>query len=104
MHLALVQRLYRQVLLVYPAAFRARYAEEMIRVFDDGLHAARSSGAGSTLRYYSKILIDLIGSATRERLFSMNKMPGTIALISIVCGCLAAYVDFLATEVQSTLL
>jgi hypothetical protein len=97
-------RLYRLGLLAYPESFRTRYAEEMARVFSEGLSEARRAGFGSTLRYYCRTWIDYFGSVARERIATMNRESGFAAFAAMICGCLAAYVDFHATEVQAILL
>jgi len=61
-------RLYRRLLVVYPSAFRARYADEMAQLFDDQLRDARLSGApGASGRAGLRALRDLAIAAAAER-------------------------------------
>lgn len=102
MHLLL--RFYRLGLRVYPRRFRARYGEEMSRVFDERLHAVSQSGRISTLLYCVEIGADLAASAARERCAELDRTKTIGGFSAILAGSVAAYVDFHATEVQATLL
>jgi hypothetical protein len=61
------ERVYRALLRVYPAAFRARFADEMVQLFSDQLRDARSDGApaGAT-RTWLRTLGDLAVTAASE--------------------------------------
>jgi hypothetical protein len=104
MSLGHAQRFYRIGLQAYPRCFRAHYAEEMLRVFAEGLHEARNEGFRQTVRYCAKASADLVRSAMRERMAAMDGKSGLLSLAAMACGWYATYVDFHATEVQATLL
>ena len=60
-------RLYRRLLVVYPSAFRARYADEMVQLFEDQLRDVRRSGApGGSGRAWLRALRDLAIAAATE--------------------------------------
>ena len=99
-----VSVLYRAALRLYPAAFRARYADEMVRVFGEGWRDAQSAGSTGVLRYGSRTGLDLFASALRERLTAVTAREWLAGLAAYACGSAIAWVDFRATEVQATLL
>lgn len=59
--------LYRTLLALYPRAFRARYADEMLRAFADRRNAARMAGRLSLVRFYIAAVSDLLANAAGER-------------------------------------
>jgi hypothetical protein len=97
-------RLYRLGLRAYPIEFRARYGDEMARVFGEKLQDAKRSGWLATLRYCAGIITDLLISAARERVAGLDRKQAAASFPAILAGTFAAYVDFHATEVQATLL
>lgn len=56
-------RLYRALLRLYPASFRAEYADEMCAVFRE--RARRASGPISVLGLWAEALFDVVGNALR---------------------------------------
>ncbi|GEM_PF-2018081 len=85
---------YRFLLSFYPAKFRHAYGDEMTRLFTDLLAAQRQSGQRfSTLRLWSRTLVDTISSSIRERLernmFSQTGMTRAL-LIAFPIGAFAA--------------
>ena len=61
-------RIYRRLLALYPAEFRARYADEMVQLFGDQLRDARLGDArGGTVRTWLRALGDLAVTAASER-------------------------------------
>jgi len=63
------ERIYRRLLWLYPAAFRARYAEPMAQLFADQLRDARGVGVpAGPLRLWISTVGDLFTSATSEHL------------------------------------
>ncbi|HZP59272.1 MAG TPA: hypothetical protein VFB27_03030 [Opitutaceae bacterium] len=91
-------------LCLYPVDFRKRYATEITRVFEEGLADAVTAGLGPTLGYGAKTVADLCASALRERLRCVGPRDGLVVFVAVICGHLAVCIDFLATEVQATLL
>lgn len=62
-------RLYRGLLLFYPAEFRERYGPEMVQLFGDQLRDARSGGQpGGLISLWIRALVDLVSTATAEHL------------------------------------
>ena len=76
---------YRRMLLVYPAAFRHAYAEEMVRLFEDLLAEARRPGERpGVLRLWMSSVIDLLTSATHQRMEdAMNNHPALTRLLLV---------------------
>lgn len=87
--LAVAHRIYRALLLAYPAAFRKEFGEEMSQVYRDTAYAAlREGGATTLLRFWGIALTDLAATAAAERLkegFRMSRSGfvrlGGIALL-----------------------
>jgi hypothetical protein len=60
-------RLYRALLIVYPAEFRERYGSLMVQVFRDcSLRALHESGVAGMPLLWSRILIDTLQTAIEE--------------------------------------
>jgi len=60
-------RVYRRLLRFYPAAFRARFADEMVQLFSDQLRDARTEGAlAGTARTWLRTIPDLAVTAVSE--------------------------------------
>ena len=76
----------------------------MARVFDEGFRDAQKAGYRSTFRYCVKVVCDLLVTAAGERSIASETSSILVAFAAVVCGCGAAYVDFHANEVQTTLL
>ncbi|UFP95675.1 ABC transporter permease [Gloeobacter morelensis] len=65
----LSERLYRWLLLLYPAEFRAEYGEELVQVFLDNLHEERQAdGRRGVLRLWWETMTDLSSTAFAEHL------------------------------------
>jgi hypothetical protein len=61
-------QIYRRLLALYPRDFRARYADEMARLFADQLRDAAASGRpAAEVRTWLRALADLAVTATAER-------------------------------------
>jgi hypothetical protein len=101
--LAISDRVYRTLLVAYPAEFRRRYGLEMAQVFRTCCHATyRLSGAGGVARLWLPTLLDWAWTAARERFSSLSrrfKMNDTAAfdrqmgdlVWSITTGLFAGY-------------
>lgn len=107
------ERLYRALLGMYPARFRARYADEMTRLFVDQLREARADGgATTTTGTWLRAVPDMVGSAISEHrddgrrfghsLESPSGLTRFLGLAGIVGGAflLAAFVVDIAPEVD----
>ena len=85
---------YRRMLLVYPTAFRDAYGEEMVRLFEDLLADARRPRQRlGVLRLWLITLVDLLASATRQRMENtMNNHPALTRaiLVAVPVGALAS--------------
>ena len=101
---SVAQRVYRLALRAYPAAFRARYANEIADVFGQGLEDARQIGRGAAALYQFRAWTDLFWSVGRERLALVHDRILGVYIAAVAGGSYATYVDFHATEVQPTLL
>jgi hypothetical protein len=89
-----VSGLYRAALRFYPVAFRARYADEMVRVFGEGWRDARTAGPAATLRYGLRTGLDLLASALRERVTALTAREWLAGGAALACGGGTAWVDF----------
>jgi putative ABC transport system permease protein len=63
-----IERLYRRLLVLYPARFRALFQKELEEFFSDRLKEARAKGRGAEVRDFASGLADLVRSACLERL------------------------------------
>lgn len=60
-------RIYRRLIGLYPAAFRARYEDELVTLFADQLRDARASGGGArSMAVWARMLVDLVATASSE--------------------------------------
>jgi len=101
--LILSDRVYRRLLVAYPAEFRQRYGPEMAQVFRTSCRASyHASGAGGVVRLWLPTLWDWAWTAVRERfsvLFRRSMMNDTVSfdrqvgdlVWSMVTGLRAAY-------------
>jgi hypothetical protein len=81
--LALSDRVYRKLLVAYPAEFRRRYGPEMAQVFRTSCRASyHASGARGVLRLWLPTLWDWVWTAGREwfsALFRRSTMNDTLS-------------------------
>jgi hypothetical protein len=74
-------RLYRSLLLVYPASFRRAYGDEMARAFRDLCRDAwQASGAGGVLALWPGALRDLALAASAEHVGGLTMLRLTLIL------------------------
>lgn len=78
----MIARLYRSCLRVYPPGFRARFADDMSRVFEARLRAARSRGWLAFVLFGIFGLFDVFASGTRERLGRDSVVPARRSAMS----------------------
>lgn len=91
---AVSERLYRRLLRVYPAAFRARFTDDMVQLFNDELREARTGRAASA-GFWLKSLGDLVVASTSEHLrrnrtvaHSLSTSPSTLNRLLGLAGVL----------------
>lgn len=81
----MIRSLYRLLLRLYPASFRAEYAEEMAWAFDRQL--SRTRGAFGGIALFSRVAIDLVVSAAQERVATkeaaMQPIEGGAASLTV---------------------
>jgi hypothetical protein len=102
------ERVYRALLLIYPAHFRARYAEQLVQLFGDQLRDARAGGApASGLITWLRTLKDLALTAASEHArrdrtvaHSLTVAPSTSSRILGVIGILGGTLLLAAFVVQ----
>jgi hypothetical protein len=81
------ERIYRKLLLAYPLSFRARYEEEMVRLFLDQLRDVDAAdGAGQRAVLWGRSVADIVSSAPSEHLRKETTVakrvdPGSVALV-----------------------
>jgi hypothetical protein len=74
-------RLYRALLLIFPASFRRAYGDEMARAFRDLCRDAwRTSGAGGVLALWPGALRDLLAAASAEHVGGLTMLRLTMIL------------------------
>jgi len=80
------ERIYRMLLLAYPRSFRARYEEEMVRLFLDQLRDADGADRpGERAALWARSVADIASSAPSEHLRKESTVakrvdPGSVAL------------------------
>jgi hypothetical protein len=96
---------YTILLYAYPPGFRARYKKEMALAFKEELRQSLSStGLWSRLLFPIRMAKDLLLSALRERIDSLDAVGMSCLIAASVIGLYASYVDrHNATEVYPTL-
>jgi len=82
---------YRKLLRVYPATLRKEYADEMSGAFEDLLSEAREAGRRFPLRRtWRFVLVDLVASASRERMEDAMNNHAIMARILLIAVPVAA--------------
>jgi putative ABC transport system permease protein len=66
--------IYRRLLVLFPAAFRDRFAEDLIDLFRDKRRAAEARGRAALAVFWISILADVVLTAAAERL---KRQPAT---------------------------
>jgi hypothetical protein len=80
------ERIYRKLLLAYPRSFRARYEDEMVRLFLDQLRdAERGAQPGERAALWARSVADIASSAPSEHLRKESPVakrvdPGSVAV------------------------
>jgi putative ABC transport system permease protein len=69
--------LYRRLLVLFPAAFRGRFAEDLIELFRDKRRAAATRGRLALAVFWISILADVVVSAAAERFKRQPSRPET---------------------------
>jgi hypothetical protein len=68
--------IYRRLLRLYPAAFRARYGDAMISLFREQLRDARAAGErGSIASLWARCLVDLAATVPKQHFEKERKVP-----------------------------
>ena len=78
---------YARLVKLYPEAYRERFEEELLQVFED-MYAARQSA----FRFWSKVLWDTLSTAFRENLKAdeysstllMKRLPLWIYVVGVI--------------------
>lgn len=65
--------IYRTLLRVYPREFRAEFGDAMVEFFRDRNAAARNAGAGSRLRLWWRVALDLLHNAVPARVDAIGR-------------------------------
>ena len=72
--LSVSARLYKLLLIIYPAEFRRRYGREMAQVFRDRCRQQMQQGGKLGIaRLWTRMFIDLLGTASVEHLEGIRK-------------------------------
>jgi hypothetical protein len=81
------ERVYAGLMQLYPAAFRERYREEMVRLFADQLRDARAGrGFGGVVMTWLRTLADLASSALGEHLRKDRTVAQSLATFEPTLG------------------
>ncbi len=92
------ERLYRRLLRAYPAAFRARFTDDMVQLFNDQLREART-GRSASAGFWLRSVGDLVVASTSEHLrrdrtvaHSLSTSPSTLNRLLGLAGVLGGAV------------
>jgi len=105
------RRLYRALLVIYPARYRRAFGDEQARLFADMCRDA--GGRRDRAALWLSALGDLAAGAAREhaaaarhaaREFNMNRRGWLMLAIVVAMAVWLGYIDQRTTEVQGTLL
>jgi len=89
----LARQVYAALLHLYPADFRRGYAEELTLLFVDMQRAATAQGMPACMSLWLTVLLDLLSSATRERIRTMvNLKPATAISLALCLPFLFVYI------------
>ena len=80
---ALLLRLYRRALYLYPPAFRRAFGEELWQTTRDAHEAAQAEGASSVALLWLALAADLLCSALPERINTMR--PTLVVTVALTC-------------------
>jgi hypothetical protein len=72
---------YRLLLQLYPAAFRRRYEEEMLELFEQGWSRAQTGGAEGRARLGLRLAWDLVRTVPKERAAALAQPAGSAPLV-----------------------
>lgn len=86
------ERIFRALLLAYPASFRADFGQQMAQTFRDQLRATRSGGASRVVWLWARTLSDIASTAIQERSEEMQGR-GSLMLCAAAIGMAIAWVD-----------
>ena len=78
------ERLYRNLLLLYPRAFRDEYRDDLLRVFTELLAET------GPFRTWRRVLVDLVTTVPRQRLEDLMKTPRSIAAVLVASAAAIA--------------
>lgn len=101
--LSLSERVYRALLIAYPAAYRREYGALMVQVFRDMCRDAyRQGGAAAVALWWCSTLLDLVYTAFEQRRkvrLTMSKstfvrFTGILLIVGGACWSLAAFSQF----------
>lgn len=81
----LARQVYAALLHLYPADFRRGYAEELTLLFVDMQRAATAQGMPACMSLWLTVLLDLLSSATRERIHTMLNSKSATAISLALC-------------------
>lgn len=90
--LAVSERVYRFLLVLYPAEFRHEYADPLVQAFRDSCREAhRDSGTLGVIRMWLPIIGDLVSNASAERILEVLRMSssdltGKNLALSVIVG------------------
>ena len=88
------ERIFRAMLLAYPAEHRREYGDPMVQLFRDRMH--RDGGGMGTVQVWTDVGLDLAGSAFVERMeTAMNLQTWTSRWWEASVVGLAAYISLL---------
>lgn len=89
--IALVDRVYRSLLALYPAAFRLQHGNEMALDFADAAASARhAAGWRGLLAHWGRALIDLAVTIAQQWLRTFWPIIGLLSMITTLVGFSAA--------------
>ena len=70
-----MKRIYRALLVLYPAAFRRRYARELLEAFDEERRDPGYAGLRGAAALWRHLVVDLLCTAARQRRAQVARLP-----------------------------
>jgi hypothetical protein len=101
--IALSERVYRTLLILYPADYRREYGALMLQIFRDvSLDKYHRQGIAGIMLWWYKTLLDLTFTAIEQRRkvkYPMSKstfvqLTGILLIVGGACGAIAAFSQF----------
>ena len=78
---------------LFPRAFRERFGDEQVLLFEDLCRAAATRGTIALWNTRLRCVGDLLRAALHERIFTMSRETRNALLLALICGLLFGWFD-----------